>query len=217
MHKLLQDDSRASPAEALTPSVSGRTDHAPTSAQDTTEPAQTTRQQNGAAAAPPAERPKRAAKGAKRHGKPSKTRAANGNAVNRVRQGAEEADSPAVDSTAADGTASQRTAAAAGRSDHGEAAAAQQQVPQVAADVAWGRADGSPAADARDLVLQRLLRPRSAAAHTMPVRPQLQVLIVHALLLAGGLAIDGYCNCKLQQVLCKYGCGLAERPAAELV
>jgi hypothetical protein len=200
VQELLQDDGRASPAEALTPSVSGRTDHAPASAQETTEPAQTIQQQNGAAAAPPAERPKRAAKGAKRHGKDSRNRAANGDAVNRVRQGAEEAGSPAVDSTAADGTALHRTAAAAGQSGRGEAAdASQQQVPQVAADVAWGRTDGSPAADARDLVLQRLLRPRSAAAHAMPIRPQLQVLIVHALLLAEGTANDGCCDGKLQQ------------------
>ena len=201
MQKLLQDDGRASPAEALTPSVSGRTDHAPTSAQETTEPAApTSRQQNGAAAAPPAERPKRAAKGAKRHGKHSKTRAADRDAVNRVRQGAEEAGSPAVDSTAENGTASQGPAAAAGRSDRGEAAdASQQQVPQVAADVAWGRTDGSPAADARDLVLQRLLRPRSAAAHAMPIRPQLQVPMLHVLLVAEGAANDGRCNCKLQQ------------------
>jgi hypothetical protein len=195
--ELLQDDGRATPAEALTPSVSGRTDNAPTSTQEPAEPAgQPTRQQNGAGAAPPAERPKRAAKGAKRHGKHSRTRAANGDAV----KGAEDAGSPAVDSTVVDGTASQRTAAAAGRSDRGDAAdAAQQQVPQVAADVAWGRADGSPAADARDLVLQRLLRPRSAAAHAMPIRPQLQVPMLHALLVTEGTATDGCCNCKLQQ------------------
>ena len=183
---MLQDDGRASPAEALTLSVSGRTDHAPTSVQQATEPAApSNRQQDGAGAAPPAERPKRAAKGAKRRGTTSRHRADNGDAVNRVRQGAEEANGPAVDSTAADGTAAPGPAAVAGHSGRGEAAdVAQQQAPQVAAEVAWGRAEGSPAADARDLVLQRLLRPRSAAAHAMPIRPQLQVLTLHVLLLA---------------------------------
>lgn len=130
---------------------------------------------------------------------PSRNRAANGDAVKRVRQGAEETDSPAADSTAAAGTAAERLATAAGRSDHGEAAdAAQQQAPQVAADVAWGRADGNPAADARDLVLQRLLRPRSAAAHAMPIRPQLQVPPPSALAEAERPATDRCCDCKLQ-------------------
>lgn len=47
---------------------------------------------------------------------------------------------------------------------------------QEAAEVAWGVCGDEFAADARDLVLQRLLRPRSAAAQAMRIRPQLQVI-----------------------------------------
>ncbi len=49
-------------------------------------------------------------------------------------------------------------------------------VAQEAAEVAWGVCGDEFAADARDLVLQRLLRPRSAAAQAMRIRPQLQVI-----------------------------------------
>jgi hypothetical protein len=180
--QVLQEGSRPTPAEIPIPDASDYIEHVAIELQEATSPvAPTTRQQSGADTAPLAERPKRvaaAAKGTKQHTIPHRTRAANGATVNGMQQHTETAVSPAIDSAAATATASHRSAAAIEHSGRGDPAGPpQQQEPQPVPEVAWGVADSSPTADAQDLVLQRLLRPRSAASHAMPIRPQLQVLV----------------------------------------
>lgn len=107
---------------------------------------------------------------------------ANGDvAVDIAADGAGAAEATASDMAVAGGAAAGRARARTGSDANGSASrgalqAADKQEPQAAPALAWGTAGGVLAADARDLVLQRLLRQRSAAAHAMPIRPQLQAV-----------------------------------------
>lgn len=192
----MQTGSQASPNSAPMPDASGRSGDAGADLQEATSPVAAARQQqNGAGPATPAERPKRAAavgKSLAQRATPHR-RCASSAAANGVQNGAAAAANGAAGNTVAvDGAAPPSTAAGVGgRGSRGAATdAAEQQGPQPVPEVAWGVADSEPSADARDLVLQRLLRHRSAAAHAMPIRPQLQVtrpvLATHTAVLCRG-------------------------------
>lgn len=177
----LQNSSRGSPDAVPMPDASGQTDDAGADLQEATSPVAAARQQqNGASPASPVERPKRRAMATQspaQRATPRRRRGASSAAAGGFQNGAAAADGAAGNAAAANATAPTRTAAGVGRIGHDAAgSAAEQQMLQPVPGVAWGVADGNPAADAQDLVLQRLLRHRNAAAHAMPMRPQLQVL-----------------------------------------